>query len=353
MTKRLYQRRSNRLITVAVCLVGLLVGPLRATTPPLPGHSIAHSGPYSDVGPWQWEEVEGAICANGSPTGFAIQEAVASRQLVIFLQGGGACWDAQTCYTKPIAIQIESGVDGTQLTKRLRRQSPPFFDRQYAHNPFRHATQVFIPYCTGDAYQGNAVQVYQGRVTHHVGFKNMSLILRELKSRFSDVDNVVMMGSSAGGYGAVYNWGQAQDAFSPILVNIINDSGSHFPNPWLEERREQKWRKAWGLSETLPEDCLDCRDNFDAIVTHQAQRYPQSRGMILTYQTDFVLADYYHIPYGDVGDALKDLLRQRWDAEPNLRTLVIEGEGHILLSRPLTQSNEKTLFERLGDFLWN
>src|SRR5262245_45647830 len=46
---------------------------------------------------WSWISVPGSVCGYGSQAGFVVQPTTRSRELVIYLMGGGGCYSAQTC----------------------------------------------------------------------------------------------------------------------------------------------------------------------------------------------------------------------------------------------------------------
>ena len=65
----------------------------------------------------------------------------AGGRVFIFLNGGGACWDAFTCYTLGTAANIESGYGATQFAGDAGSLlSSSFFDRHDATN--RHQVAV-------------------------------------------------------------------------------------------------------------------------------------------------------------------------------------------------------------------
>src|SRR5215471_1057250 len=59
------------------------------------------SGPFeaSKLTPqtWTWIPVDGAICRDGSKTGFGVSVGTETDKLMIYLEGGGACFNALTC----------------------------------------------------------------------------------------------------------------------------------------------------------------------------------------------------------------------------------------------------------------
>src|SRR5206468_3191319 len=77
-----------------------------------------------------------------------------------------------------------------------------FFDRHDDTNPFRNDSFTFVPYCTGDVHAGSKPDAnYGGRITHHVGYQNMTAYLTRLVPTFSSASRVILSGSSAGGFG--------------------------------------------------------------------------------------------------------------------------------------------------------
>src|SRR5262245_12107786 len=53
-----------------------------------------------DVAPseqWVWVPIEGTMCADGTEAGVGVNFTTQSRELVIFFQGNGVCYDQATC----------------------------------------------------------------------------------------------------------------------------------------------------------------------------------------------------------------------------------------------------------------
>ena len=47
---------------------------------------------------WTWVDFPDSVCANGSPTGIAINPHAGATNLMIYFEGGGDCVDATTCW---------------------------------------------------------------------------------------------------------------------------------------------------------------------------------------------------------------------------------------------------------------
>ena len=129
-----------------------------------------------DLG-WTFIGVPGSKCALGSQAGLGYN-AGANDELVIFLQGGGACWNNGTCHpslfrwgpvcnygsdsvclwddaggTKPLAANVAANDPypadgGGAFPADLATIKNSLLFARRAENPLRNASHVFVPYCT-------------------------------------------------------------------------------------------------------------------------------------------------------------------------------------------------------------
>ena len=68
---------------------------------------------------------------------------------------------------------------------RRARRVAHALDRARATNPFRDASYVFVPYCTGDLHAGSNVATYDvlgPRTFAHVGRRNVEALLPRLRA---------------------------------------------------------------------------------------------------------------------------------------------------------------------------
>src|SRR5205085_8480357 len=222
------------------------------------------------------------------PTGLAINTAPGSKKLLIFLLGGGACYDAKTCATScdpkvnGLCAQnldgYEKGLVHEQLTSLPRGT---IFDRRGESNPFTAYNWVFVPYCTGDFHTGAKVATYG---TLHFGAKNLDVFLARLAPTFSDTERVVLAGASAGGFGAVFNYERVKKAFGNVRVDLIDDSGP--PMSANDMPLQSTLFAAWGAKEAIPPDCDDCKDGWDRFIPFLAKKYPEARFSLLSSLRD-------------------------------------------------------------------
>jgi hypothetical protein len=288
---------------------------------------------------WTYVEFPEARCGNGTATGIAVNLTDRSPDVLIFLQGGGACWDYSTCFgipgfIPPLASHIEETMDEGPVLAEA--QAVPFaFDRNQLANPFRDASFVYVPYCTGDIYGGDAVQTYTSgqtsKTVHHRGRANLEAFLSRLVPTFPGAQRVWLAGVSAGGYGATVNWELARAYFDGVRVDVLNDSGAPVD---FDPSRFRAMKASWNLS--IPADCPDCEDSIAALLPHYATRITSpSRYGFLSFREDTVISGS-SFPFGFSGQDFatfgQGLDALRAAAGENQKTFYVEGRGHVLLS---------------------
>lgn len=210
---------------------------------------------------WTWLQVDGMKCGNGSPTGVAVNLTDRSRDVVVLLNGGGACWDAQTCFVLHTAASIDADFNATQFQQiSATVAASPLFARD-ANAPFPNASFVFVPYCTGDVHGGDKVTTYATnsgpRDVHHVGQDNLDALWPRLRATRPDAGGLFVTGLSAGGYGAMIEGPRARLAWRTATVHVLSDS-SHPVDP--EPTRWAAMRGAWNVD--IPADCPACANGL-------------------------------------------------------------------------------------------
>ncbi|HEX7481194.1 MAG TPA: pectin acetylesterase-family hydrolase, partial [Polyangiales bacterium] len=232
---------------------------LPAPLTPFATHGAAITAPD---GTWTWVDFPDAFCRDGSTAGIAVSLKPSSDKLMIFLQGGGACFDGLTCAANPANANGQKA----ELTAGI-------FSRGNAANPLRDWNYVFVPYCTGDVHAGtNPSGMVPGvfGTQKFVGYLNMQAYLQRIVPSFPNVHEVLLTGISAGGFGAAANAVLVQRAFPNIRVKLIDDSGPPLAAPYLPACLQQKWRDLWGLEKSMLADCGAGCPNHDAFVEDYA-----------------------------------------------------------------------------------
>lgn len=123
----------------------------------------------------------------------------ATDKLMIYFQGGGACWD-------------EFSTDADFCLSTVEAQGPyGVFDKSDSRNPYADYTIIHINYCSGDLFAGNVTRDYKtlsGSSVVQVGINNVLSVIQWLQGQQKTGDmaarftNLVVMGCSAGSIGA-------------------------------------------------------------------------------------------------------------------------------------------------------
>jgi hypothetical protein len=220
---------------------------------------------------WTWYEIDGAVCRDGSPTGFYVRY-TDSNSLLFYLEGGGACVSPGFCTYNPANVnQILAGNTETALTSIggaiPGRQQPGIagiFDTTNPANPYRDWNMIYVPYCTGDVHFGTRAN---GSIAglpgpqQFVGYRNMQKFVARIVPTFrNSVRRVVLTGASAGSFAAGLNLSLVQDSFGEgARVDAIMDSGVPFSDQYMPICMQRRWRDLWGFDASLPPDCTECR----------------------------------------------------------------------------------------------
>jgi len=301
---------------------------------------------------WTWIPFDNAYCGDGSSVGIGINPHAGGSRLLIYMEGGGACYDELTCYVLHSAANFTTGYSAAQFAAEAGStaylaQPGGFFDRSAAANPFKDYSYAYVPYCTGDVHSGSNVATLGTHTAHFVGFDNMKAFLSRLYPTFRSVDRVVISGSSAGGFGATLNWWQTQRAFGNVRVDMIDDSGALMPPDILAlgNGSDATEYVVWNLAATLPADCVTCPTALDSIISFYSSALPGSRGALLSYTADSVLPGYFGISSAQFTTGLNELEATRFDPvnQPNLAYFTVSGPGHVLLFQPGITTSATTL----------
>jgi hypothetical protein len=286
------------------------------------------------AGEWNWVPFPDSSCSDGSPTGIGVNPG-AGPDLVLFLNGGGACSSYVTCLVLKTATLGPFGQAEFDAAKGLLPGS--ILDRALAGNPFADATLVFVPYCTGDVHGGDRVTAYStesGGTVHHEGHANVLAFLRRLAVTYPSPRRLVVTGSSAGGFGTLLNYQAIRGSFPTAEGFLVDDSG-----PPLESDGGaliQAGFESWGLADVLDPLCGAgvCERDLSQSLAALVRDYPADRFALLSWDDDDVIPSYMGITEVAFTSALLDLTDNVVDPSANARAFVAAGRDHTMLGRP-------------------
>lgn len=245
---------------------------------------------------WVYVPVDGTRCLDGSPTGIGVNLGT-SGDLVIYMEGGGACFNSSTCNN----VAHPSGWGSSGFATNIGPYNIGLFDRLDDTNPLHDATFVFIPYCTGDVHAGSNPNGMGNR--QFVGYANVGHDLDFIIPQSKDVKRVVLAGSSAGGFGALINYDRTQTAFGTTPVHLLDDSGPPLGDTYLTPCLQQMFRTTWNLDAALPADCTACTEanggGLANALGYLADKHPDRRLALISSTRDGVIRSFYGFGYPD------------------------------------------------------
>jgi hypothetical protein len=282
----------------------------------------------SAPGQWSWVDVPGMLCGNNTETGIGVNLSSTSNDIVVYFEGGGACWDVTTCFQTQTAIHIQDGY-GSATFAGDENVFP--FKRTDTGTPLATPTYIWIPYCTGDLHGGSNVATYsalgQTKNVSHVGATNAQAAVDRIVAAIPDAGHVWVTGSSAGGFGATLNFHRFTTAWPDAQIDLLQDSAPFVPL----QANYGAWQAQWKLQ--FPPDCTGCTTDFRAVVKAVTADHPAARVGLLTYDDDAVIKLFFG--YG-VGDSLlpyiNGLLADDYTAA-NTQAYVLVGTSHTMLGQ--------------------
>ncbi|MDX3006582.1 pectin acetylesterase-family hydrolase [Kribbella solani] len=280
--------------------------------------SSSSSGSIDQAAGWETKSPGGDCeCADGSRFNFYVRTGD-RKKVVLYLDGGGACWSATTC-GKNSGNRYQTTVE------------PPdkggIFDAKNTRNPFAGYSFVYVPYCTADVHLGDADTTYASGLTiHHHGYANGTAALAELLKSFPQATDVVVVGGSAGSVSAPVYAGLVADRLPKAHITSISDSSGSFPDvPQMNKILTGKDWKAKGL----PTDA-----SMPGLFIATAKRHPGIVFARIDHSQD--KDQNFHLklagaPSDDVAALLRTTEAQIDKAGVTLHTYTEPGDGHMVV----------------------
>lgn len=319
---------------------------------------------------WRWVPFEDAFCTDAvaepsgryrfgrSTTGLAVSwGSETATDLVIFLQGGGACWDFFTCGgAAPLFDKTATtGPFGPgEFARDIHARYPRSWIRRANLPPsLREATLVFVPYCTGDVHAGDRVTTYAEALPespavtwHHVGHANVIAFLRRLGPTFPSPRKLVVAGTSAGGFGALANYPTLRARWPAARAYLVDDSGPPLVGDAIPANLRDAWYSRWNVGASLGDFCPGCRDDVSGALREIARRHPQDRIALVSHLHDLVIRGFFG-GFSLTPPSFSPMTAAEFEAElrrlgttvmdpatPNAKYFYPSGTGHAALVDP-------------------
>jgi hypothetical protein len=277
----------------------------------------------------QWNQIVpggDTVCGHGAPYSFYYRENP-GQDLLIYFQGGGMCWNGQTC--SPTGDKtFDESINPGDPSDNPGIGAVGIFDLGNPDNPFLNYDILFVNYCSGDMHTGNKVT---GLTYNDVYFEiknrgaiNAAYALNWAYNNIPVPDSVFVTGCSAGAVGAAY-WGADIKAHYPNQrVTVLGDSGGG-------------WRgidgATWNLWGTNYQGATGANVNnaqFYVGASRQGARIAQYNTASDESQAFFHFVGFSGVAYPD---ALRANLRDISRAVGSFRSYTMYGDLHCIMPR--------------------
>jgi len=287
------------------------------------------------------------------------------NKLVIYFQGGGACWGSINCLYFPTYTYNEQQFETIEMFSNTEGMG--IFDTANPANPFKNWYMVYIPYCTGDIHWGASDTEYPDimdlipeldfwTIQHH-GFVNFQVVLKWIEANFERPRKIFVTGISAGSYGAIGGFPFIKEAFPLSRVYVLGDAAYGVSSEDFNSYSIPNWNTQ--VPDWIPgyENGFDPNKTTADVFRDYANYYPFSKVAQYTTAWDATQAWYYNLqldnefgpimyqpllwenlPYPDIWcDFHAQMLDFAYDTAagaPNYRYYIAAGADHTILMSP-------------------
>lgn len=242
---------------------------------------------------WTWIPAPEMICRDGSTSGIGLRLRDNADGVLIYFQGGGACYDSLSCSLNADSRVAGSNYGFPQFSKWSRWWGQRgIFNIRNAKNPVRQWNHVYIPYCSGDLFAGQQSKTLIEQVEkpqQFLGHQNTTRLMTTIAEYFSNPQSVLVAGASSGGLGVMFNYDKIAEAFKPAAINALIDSAPFLIDENIDGSCFQK-KIISTFDLRLPEDCPACAQysngGFAKLYEYLGTKYPNAKFGLTSAESD-------------------------------------------------------------------
>lgn len=291
---------------------------------------------------YKWQQVNlpastGARCGNGSPYKIFVNLSPNTRNIQIFMEPGGVCFNYEQCAGKtawgafnPEGVpdnytSLLSYTNGKLNVSTTGALESPIYQRipltTNQRLKMQDWTTIYMPYCSGDVHLGDNSKVYTSadgqstRVQHYSGVQNVMATLGWARTNLPRPAQVFLHGQSAGSVGSDAQKVAVRTVLNPSFRQFnMHDSGSMYPGDWttsspqdmpssvmykrvaselfnFDASRPDARTPLLLVKQALPE--FNWRD-FSSVRTAYANKWPQDRTLYVQSITDLNFSGFMY-----------------------------------------------------------
>jgi len=271
---------------------------------------------------YRFDVSDGPACLRGTPYAMGIRQRD-SENLLIYLQGGGACTSALCKATELANPKLpHSGL-----------LNPDDND-----NPVADWNVVYVPYCDGSLHLGDSELPEQGRVHH--GLRNLTAALEVGRDKLPVPRRILLAGASAGGYGTIWGSNLVRLLYPDASLFVLNDAGIGIYDPERPQARRTSLSE-WNALQFVPGACEACQESphLAPWMAWTLQVDPGLKLALFSSYEDSVIAGTFLMLEAAVFKRalLEETQRVVQTAPERAKRFLIEGTQHTIGSLHTTQ----------------
>jgi hypothetical protein len=282
------------------------------------------------------------------------------KKVAVYFEGGGGCWSAATC--KPNTEDITQSVYKYDLFMSHHVGPLPKMEGILSgadeRNPIKGWTQVFVPYCTGDAHGGDKVTEYFPKgsdkvVIHHRGQKNVAAVMSWMEDNLpaTSLTDLLVTGCSAGALGAQLHSNNILTKYQSVArATVLVDSYmGDAPAMWWNGAPEPFGGYSnWGADALFPNDALkesaktSRNFRFSDMMTEVMALHPTRAFAFLQSEQDVTqrsfanlmsFAQYLPMSEDEYSGVVGAMLGRYNCGNPNFKSYVTAGSEHCWIHK--------------------
>jgi len=269
----------------------------------------------------------GPICFTGEQYAMSTRDG-ASSELMIFLQGGGACGP--------------NGCDAVEVAQPVVAPSIGILNADDPGNPVADYNVAYLPYCDGSLWMGDRdIDTDGDGINDRMfrGAQNLSASLDVIVRTYPAPSRILLAGNSAGGFGTHAALPLVRKLYPDVPIELVNDSGMGI----LSEGGQETLNEYWNSSAFFPASCETCigeDGNLTDYHKYQLAEDPNLRfGFLSTKQDAVVTIERGTMSGPEFERQLLEAIGELSEDYPErFRSLIADGDGHTFIIRDFERS---------------
>ena len=276
----------------------------------------------------------GPLCLRGTEYTVDTREG-SSDALVIYLQGGGACWD-----TFCSAFEVTNSLPPSGI-----------LNPTLAQNPVADWDVLYLPYCDGSLFAGDVDRVLPNSVVgegdagesqaYQRGLQNLTAAFDIGLAEFPNPSRILLTGISGGGFGTIAALPLVRYYYPDTEIIVFNDSGIGVAKEDDPDFVNETLLAGWNATSLVPESCTECTSNghVTRLIDWQLAHDDNFTMSALSFSADSVISTFFlMIPAAEFTQSLlNETGRTTTLYEDRYKRGIAEGSGHTFL---LTETAE-------------